>query len=170
MSSLISSYSSRPYSPFHILSQGAFDKIFNDFYKEFENTNTLAKELFSSNTSSVPYDVISIQDKNGNEIGTEIQYALSGYSKDDLFITVEENVLQIVANKDISKQRIDDINESLCRKVVYNGIKHSNWKSSWQLGSQVDVDNISTKFENSILIVNIPYKNKTSKFKVVEVN
>jgi HSP20 family molecular chaperone IbpA len=147
------------------MSNSALDNVFDDFFKDYQTIDSIEKALFSTPHSSVPYDVVSLQDKNGNEVGVEIKYALANYSKEDISVDVDGNTLNVSACKnDREEKNVPDGNtRGITRKCVYNGIKKSKWQMSYHLGRNVDTVNISPIFKDGTLTLTIPYVDKNKK-------
>ena len=111
----------------------SFSSIFDDFFKSSFN------------------ETISTKFKK-NEEGWILKFNLSGLSKDDLKITVKEDVLKI-------------INET---ENEWNG----KFEKSYVVPENVDVNKINSKMENGILEITLPYKveqKKLDKEKIITI-
>lgn len=106
------------------------------------------KELSSTKATYPPYDIID--QKNDT---TLINVAVAGFTKKDLTITVEEQVLKIEGSKE--KKEAEG-------ELVYNGIAGRNFKLSFPLALYYEVE--SAKVSDGILTVklvkNIPDEKK----------
>ena len=81
-----------------------------------------------------------------------IELALPGFSKDEIKISFEEEVLTITAGR----QPKEDVTGP---KYTWNEFGYkSKYERSFQLPETVDADNISAAFENGILLVTLPKK------------
>jgi len=74
---------------------------------------------------------------------------IPGLSKKQVNIEVEDNVLTISGDK----HNVADDNTA---KIIRRELKHSSFKRSFQLGDQLDAENVFAKFEDGILTVSIP--------------
>jgi len=88
---------------------------------------------------------------------------IPGLSKKDLSVEVTDGVLTISGDK----QSTFDVKDA---KVVRRELKQSSFKRQFELGEELDGDNISAKFEDGILSIEIPKKTpekpKTNKVKI----
>jgi HSP20 family protein len=81
-----------------------------------------------------------------------IELALPGFSKDEIKISFEEEVLTITAGR----QPKEDVTGP---KYTWNEFGYkSQYERSFQLPETVDAENISAAFENGILLVTLPKK------------
>lgn len=127
-----------------IFNSNLFDEFFVDFDTQFD-------KFFGSN-QVVPYDVIQRKDASGNITATEIQYALAGYDKDNIFIEIDDDVMSIKINKD---EKVEDKNES----YLHKGISRRRIEFSYGL-SGYNKEKISSSFRNGILKVILPVSPK----------
>jgi len=88
---------------------------------------------------------------------------IPGLSKKDLSVEVTDGVLTISGDK----QKAFDVGDA---KVIRRELKQSSFKRQFELGEELDGENISAKFEDGILSVEIPKttpeKPKTNKVKI----
>lgn len=88
---------------------------------------------------------------------------IPGLSKKDLSVEVTDGVLTISGDK----QNSFDVKDA---KVVRRELKQSSFKRQFELGEELNGDNISAKFEDGILSIEIPKKTpekpKTNKVKI----
>lgn len=136
-------------SPFSVINSNVYDNIFDQLEKNFEDVFAFNKEIFGKN-SSIPYDVISLKDKDGAECGLEIRYALAEYNKNDINIEIEGDIISLKVNK-------SEEEENNKENYLYKGIKRSNWQVSYKLGENVDKEKIKALFKNGCLKLTIPY-------------
>jgi len=87
-----------------------------------------------------------------DEKNYSIELALPGFSKDEIKISFEEEILTIAAGR----QPKEDVSGP---KYTWNEFGYkSKYERSFQLPETVDADNISAAFENGILLVTLPKK------------
>ena len=88
---------------------------------------------------------------------------IPGLSKKDLSVEVTDGVLTISGDK----QKSFDVKDA---KVVRRELKQSSFKRQFELGEELDGKNISAKFEDGILSIDIPKvepeQPKTNKVKI----
>ena len=98
------------------------------------------------------------------ENGYELQIDLPGVKKEDIKIEMNKNLINISVS--ISKSS-DEENKKYIRKERFTG----EIKRSFNIGEDIDEDNINASFENGILYLNLPKKEENdSNKKVIEIN
>jgi HSP20 family protein len=127
-----------------------FDQIFDDHFKGFfpELHKTYGIEPFAK--SSYPkVNVLSLE----NSI--EIEAEIAGYTRDDISVQVEENILSIVGKTSQLPEQTD--------KSVYllRELKRSSFSRSFKLSDQLDVEKIDATFKDGLLKLVIPRKKPT---------
>ena len=114
--------------------------------------HTLANEVFErqSNETELTYKPAANVSEDENKYNIEL--ALPGFSKEEVSIKFEEEVLAVTAGH----QPKEDVKGP---KYTWNefGFK-SKYERSFQLPETVDADNISAAFENGILLIALPKK------------
>lgn len=109
----------------------------------------LDRDIFMPSLFDSPYKTHT--NEGENEFVVEV--ALPGLNKDDINITAKRSVLHISAEHQ---------SESKARQVSY--------KQSFTLPDNLDVDNISAKYEQGILTVKLPkLEQSTSEAKQVKI-
>lgn len=136
----------------------SFDKIFDDafrgsfpdFYKSF------GIDPFSK--SSYPkVNVLSHDDK------IEIQAEIAGYSRDDISVEVEEDILSIIGKASQASEQTD--------KSIYllRELKRSAFSRSFKLSEGLDAEKIDATFKDGLLTLVIPRKTRQEISKVNKV-
>ena len=98
------------------------------------------------------------------ENGYELQIDLPGVTKEDIKIEMNKNLINISVS--ISKSS-DEENKKYIRKERFTG----EIKRSFNIGEDIDEDNINASFENGILYLNLPKKEENdSNKKFIEIN
>ena len=98
------------------------------------------------------------------ENGYELQIDLPGVKKEDIKIEKNKNLINISVS--ISKSS-DEENKKYIRKERFTG----EIKRSFNIGEDIDEDNINASFENGILYLNLPKKEENdSNKKFIEIN
>lgn len=114
--------------------------------------HTLANEVFErqSNETELTYKPAANVSEDENKYNIEL--ALPGFSKEEVSIKFEEEVLTVTAGR----QPKEDVKGP---KYTWNefGFK-SKYERSFQLPETVDADTISAAFANGILNISLPKK------------
>lgn len=136
----------------------SFDKIFDDafrgsfpdFYKSF------GIDPFSK-ASYPKVNVLSHDDK------IEIQAEIAGYSRDDISVEVEEDILSIIGKASQASEQTD--------KSIYllRELKRSAFSRSFKLSEGLDAEKIDATFKDGLLTLVIPRKTKPEISKVNKV-
>ena len=112
------------------------------------------------------YRKTSIMNKDiiEKENGYELQIDLPGVKKEDIKIEMNKNLINNSVS--ISKSS-DEENKKYIRKERFTG----EIKRSFNIGEDIDEDNINASFENGILYLNLPKKEENdSNKKFIEIN
>ena len=122
----------------------------------------IVKDLFDSlsgdfreyGKSSFPYPInlyTNFVDKQATE--TVLEVALAGFTKNEIKVKIEDNMLFVVLEKKtIEKSGSDE------SKFHTRGIAKRNASISYTLSQTADADNIKVSFEDGILKVVVPVK------------
>ena len=107
------------------------------FENEINRINRLAS-FASGGTNYPPYNIIS-----GSDNRTTLEVALAGFSRDDIEVSTEENLLTI---RSYPKER---------EQVTYahKGIASRSFSKSWQLGEDMEVKKVD--YKNGMLTVEL---------------
>ena len=122
-----------------------FDKFFDEvFDNEFFKPTRWAKDA-----SAYPMNVVNIK-KDGKTVAKRLEYALAGFSKNEISISLKNGVLTIEAehNHDDSENETSE----------YNGISYKKMTVSYSLMDNADEDGITSKFENGLLSITVPFR------------
>lgn len=98
----------------------------------------------SSKQSYPPYNMVRITPET-----TRVDIAVAGFSKEDLSVTIEDNIL-CVRGFCVNK----DANESLV--YLHKGISYRSWQKKWTLSNALEVE--SVKLTDGILSIVIVHK------------
>ena len=103
------------YSPFNV----GLDDIFHRL-----------ESMSSTNTNYPPYNLIKVDNTT-----YEIEIALAGFSKDEITVETETNVLKVASKtKTGAKEQIT---------YLHNGLSKRAFTNTWQLGDDVKVSDVS---------------------------
>lgn len=78
-----------------------------------------------------------------------------GFDKDDMEISVHQNILTIKADKKVKHSQQD-------KEYILHEYNHEMLERSFKLPENVDIDSISARYENGILYLRLPYKQTTA--------
>lgn len=92
----------------------------------FSNLNS----AYTTSSNYPPYDVIDMGDGR-----KRLEIAVAGFSRDDIEVYTEKNLLTVGATK----------KDKDAEKYHYNGIAKRSFKRSWTLGDDVRVDDVMLK-------------------------
>lgn len=118
-----------------------FPEFFNDMMESFFKNDEL-------NTSSYTRPLSNVKDTDGAFL---IEFALPGFSKNDVDIDVNDHVLTVSSKKEETK---NEEQENYTRREFYYG----EFKRSFTLPEGVDEEKIKATFKDGILNVEIPKK------------
>lgn len=96
-----------------------------------------------------PHNLITNKDKDGKVTGYRLETVYTPFSKEDIKIEVEKNVLTIKCGKE-NKIKEEDMD--------YCGISYQSYEFSLPLADSIDTTKITAKAEDGMLKINIPVK------------
>ncbi len=120
-----------------------FDGLMKDFFNEFPST--ISKSLRE--------DVLQFPPVNITEKPNSYDVSLSapGFAKEDFNISLENNLLTISA-----EQKSDNAEKT--DKVIRKEFSFKSFKRSFTIDEKIDAEQIGAKYENGILMVELPKK------------
>ena len=122
-----------------------FDKFFDEvFDNDFFKPTRWAKE-----SSTYPMNVVNVK-KDGKTVAKRLEYALAGFRKEDINLSLKNGILTIDAEHKQDENK-DETNE-------YNGISYKKMTVSYSLMDNADADRITSKFSDGLLAITIPLK------------
>jgi HSP20 family protein len=131
-----------------------FDQIINTQFPEIE------KQIGVKPYQGTAYPKINVYEWD-TKVGVVAE--IPGLSKKDLSVEVTDGVLTISGDK----HKLFDVKDA---KVIRRELKQSSFKRQFELGEELDGENISAKFEDGILSIEIPKvepeQPKTNKVKI----
>lgn len=130
-----------------IITSNFFDELVDELFDHQKAFNVPA---------TYPYDISITKDENGNTISYKITYALAGIEKNNIDIKVVKDQLAICVKK---KEETKEDNVT----YLHKGISHRTMDAKFNVGKDVDVDNITSKFENGLLEIFVPIKAEVNK-------
>lgn len=96
------------------------------------------------------------------EAGYTMEFAVPGYSRDDFEISVDNSVLSIKVNTTDSQVEKE--------ANVYREYSYKSFTRNFNIGNDINVSNIESRYEAGILYVNLPlHEEKVNKSRQIEV-
>lgn len=124
---------------------------YNPYSIGFNETFQRLEALAGAGTNYPPYNVV-----NGSDGRTILEVALAGFSREDLKVESERNVLTVSANKAPPDKE---------RKYAHKGISYRTFARNWQMGDDVEVE--AVEFKDGLLSITLkkelPEKQKRKK-------
>lgn len=121
-----------------------FDRLFDQFFESSfpEVVQSVGVKPFQGSA----YPKVNVYEYD-NKVG--IVAEIPGLDKKDLLVEVEDGTLSISGNK-------HSIAEDENAKVLRRELKGSSFKRNFELGDNLDGENIKANFKNGILIIDVP--------------
>ena len=126
------------------------DRFFNEAIPAFGNE--FGVEFFGNNS----YPKVDVTDHPGKIV---IEAEIPGLTKDDVSVDLEERVLTISGGKRDTKLDND-------ARYIRKELKRSSFKRSFKLGDNMKVSGIEADFNNGLLNVTVPKREKEESRKV----
>ena len=137
----------RTNAPF-LLGRNAFDSLFDEFFTD---------PTPQIKTSTQGYPLTDLYREDGKQI---IEMALAGFSKKDIVIECgPENSIVITAEKE------KELAENSTRRIAQRGFK----KTFFDYGAKLDLEAAVATFENGLLKIAIPQKERKSLYKSIDI-
>lgn len=118
-----------------------FENLFNDFFE-----GEFLPQRKSRGYGSMPAANIKETEKSYH-----VELASPGMSKEDFKIELDEDLLTIRSEKEVQK-------EEEGTRFTKREFNYTSFVRSFRLPEEVDAENISAKYENGILALEIPKK------------
>lgn len=121
----------------------SIDGLMKDLFNEFPST--LSKTVREDVLHFPPVNIFE------NADSYQLQLAAPGFEKADFNIKLEENLLTISTEK--KEETVNADSKMLRREFGYK-----SFKRSFTVDEKIDIQNISAKYENGILLLELPKK------------
>lgn len=134
----------------------------NNFFDDF-----FTKELFDFNNAGFAQSGITQPSVNVKDMDErfEIQVAAPGMKKEDFTVNLERNVLTISSEKQTQNEEKDEDGNFSRREFNY-----SSFRRSFTLPEAVEHENIEAAYEDGLLKITVPKKEKSMQMlKTIEV-
>lgn len=123
-----------------------FQDAIREFWgRDFWNPTTWAKK----EPSFYPMNVVAVK-KDGDIVAKRLEYALAGFTKEDLNVTVKDDTLTITAEHKTEENKEEE--------AEYNGISYKTLSCKYHLAEDVDQTAITCAFKNGLLTITVPIK------------
>ena len=121
-----------------------FNNLLNDFFNAWPVYDR--KEGQTKWTGSVPVNI------RETEKAYQLELVAPGFDRNDFKVSVENNLLTIEGKKE---QKSDDQKNE---KWIRNEYSFQSFKRSFTLDEQIESTGIEAKYENGVLVLNLPRK------------
>lgn len=121
-----------------------FDDLFDTFMLDRNNTNMRC----------------DVYEKGDNY---HIEMDIPGFDKDDISIETKNDYLIITAEKNNEEEDKDEERKYICHERTYG-----KYQRSFYIGD-IDTDQINAEFNNGMLKITVPKKEKSSNKKMIEI-
>lgn len=128
------------------------ESLFDDFFDDFARP---ARRVVRSNT---PTTNVMRTDVKENEDSYELHIELPGYKKEDVKAQLKEGYMTISAE---TKQNNDEKDED--GKYIRRERYYGTCSRSFYVGDDITEEDIKAKFENGVLMIIVPKKEKAPK-------
>ena len=130
-----------------IFSESLFDDFFGDFAHQAKNVagyNAIASNLMRT-------------DIKEEEQGFELHIELPGFNKEDINAQLKDGYLTINAKTDTNNDQKDESGKYIRRERYYGSCSRS-----FYVGKEITEEEIKARFENGVLKLFVPKKEKTA--------
>ncbi len=121
----------------------SFDGMMKDLFNEFPTT---VAKTFREDVMNFP--PVNIVEKIASY---QVELSAPGFEKADFAIKLEGNLLNIGTEK--KEEKNEETDKMIRREFTYKGFKRS-----FTIDEKIDVENISARYENGILKLELPKK------------
>ena len=126
-------------------------ETYTPFTIGLDETFSRLEALAGTRDNYPPHNVV-----NGSDGRTILELALAGFSREDLRVETERNVLTVSAEKNLADKE---------RQYQHKGISHRSFSKNWQMSDDVEVETVT--FEDGLLTITLkkelPEKQKRKK-------
>jgi len=133
--------------------------------KEFENIGRRMRKFVDEFPEGFSFEVggfnprLDLAEDDSNIL---VFIELPGVSKENVKLSIQDNILTIKGEK---KKEVDDEKVNYFRTERVFG----SFSRAIELPVEVDLDNVSAKFENGVLYIELPKQQKAKKEKTIEI-
>ena len=128
------------------------ESLFDDFFDDF------ARPARTVVRHSAPTTNVMRTDVKENENGYELHIELPGYKKEDVKAQLKDGYMTISAETKQDNDQKDENGKYIRRERYYGTCSRS-----FYVGEDITEEDIKAKFENGVLMVTVPKKDKAPK-------
>ena len=140
-------------NPRYNASSALVDELFNNFFKNDYHAD------YAKNCNSKPATNVF---ETENEFKLEV--LLPGFKKEDVQLNFQNNLLTIKVEREEKEEKTEDF------KYTHREFGAYNFEKQYKIPKSVDVEKINAKFENGILILELPKKEEAAEKAPVAIN
>lgn len=123
-----------------------FDSVFEDLSKMFNGMDKMTKNSYMN------------IDLYENEKEAVIEAELPGFQRDEININIENNILNITAQKKEEKEEKNDSKKYYIKERYFGKVARA-----FEMPENIDLEKINAKFENGILKITLAKKDEETK-------
>ncbi|MDO7976308.1 Hsp20/alpha crystallin family protein [Oceanotoga teriensis] len=123
-----------------------FDSVFEDLSKMFNGMDKITKNSYMN------------IDLYENEKEAVIEAELPGFQRDEININIENNILNITAQKKEEKEEKNDSKKYYIKERYFGKVARA-----FEMPENIDLEKINAKFENGILKITLAKKDEETK-------
>lgn len=99
-----------------------------------------------------PHNLYTWKDKDGNIVGNRLSVVTTPFKKDQVHVTIEDNILTVECGNDIDEVQKEGEIE------VYHGISSQSYRFQLKLSDKIDLEKVEATNEDGILDIKLPFK------------
>lgn len=138
------------------------NRLFPSIFDSFLNEDWPVNAGISDGANSIP--AVNIKE---SEKSFSLELAAPGFSKENLKIDLEENLLTLYA--EVKVENTEDQGAENTEKYTRREFNYRSFKRSFTLPETVDVNNIEAEYKNGILYVLLPKVEKAKTQKQISI-
>lgn len=99
-----------------------------------------------------PHNLYTWKDKDGNIVGNRLSVVTTPFKKDQVHVTIEDNILTVECGNDIDEVQKEGEIE------IYHGISSQSYRFQLKLSDKIDLTKVEATNEDGILDIKLPFK------------
>lgn len=99
-----------------------------------------------------PHNLYTWKDKDGNIVGNRLSVVTTPFKKDQVHVTIEDNILTVECGNDIDEVQKEGEIE------IYHGISSQSYRFQLKLSDKIDLEKVEATNEDGILDIKLPFK------------
>ena len=125
------------------------DNLLDVFFKDFFNDTSPFQQIASCTRNDISYPVNVIKNKDN----IQFDVACTGLDKDDVKLSIEDDVLNISYNKKDKKETSE-------KDYIYRGITQKSFNLGWKISNEYELSKIKANMDKGLLKITIPLSEK----------